>query len=258
MCRPDHFEVSYSINPWMDLGVPVDRERAIAQWEEIRRVYLELGHQVETVEPAAGLPDMVFAANGGIVHGGRAMAAHFTHDERKAEGELYRRWFEQAGMTPAVTATNLNEGEGDFLYVGGRFLAGTGFRTSLAAHAEVAEFFGVPVTSLTLVDPRLYHLDTALTVLNDETIAYYPAAFDPASQEILRTLFPDAVIATEADAAVLGLNAVSDGYHVVLSAAATDLIAALRERGFHPIGVDTSELNKAGGSAKCCTLEIGR
>jgi N-dimethylarginine dimethylaminohydrolase len=30
----------------------------------------------------------------------------------------------------------------------------------------------------------------------------------------------------------------------------------LRDRGFNPIGVDMSELLKAGGSAKCCTLEL--
>jgi hypothetical protein len=32
---------------------------------------------------------------------------------------------------------------------------------------------------------------------------------------------------------------------------------ALRSEGFHPIGVDVSELLKAGGGVKCCTLELG-
>jgi N-dimethylarginine dimethylaminohydrolase len=73
---------------------------------------------------------------------------------------------------------------------------------------------------------------------------------------VLRLLFPDAVLASPEDAAVLGLNTVSDGRNVVLSAQATGLIAELRRRGFSPIGVDLSELLKAGGSAKCCTLEV--
>jgi len=30
----------------------------------------------------------------------------------------------------------------------------------------------------------------------------------------------------------------------------------LAERGFEPIGVDLSELRKAGGGPKCCTLEL--
>ncbi len=55
---------------------------------------------------------------------------------------------------------------------------------------------------------------------------------------------------------MLGLNAVSDGLHVVLPAAATGFAAQLRDAGFRPVGVDLSELLKGGGSVKCCTLEV--
>jgi N-dimethylarginine dimethylaminohydrolase len=120
----------------------------------------------------------------------------------------------------------------------------------------VQELFGVPVISLQLVDPRFYHLDTALAVLDDTTVAYYPEAFSPGSRGVLQRLFPDAILASEADAVVLGLNAVSDGRHVVLPSAAVDLATQLRERGYVPVGVDLGELLKAGGSVKCCTLEI--
>jgi len=87
-------------------------------------------------------------------------------------------------------------------------------------------------------------------------LAYYPPAFSPASQELLAERFPDAHHATEADALVLGLNAVSDGAHVVLNPRAEHLAGALRERGYTPLGVDTSELLRGGGGAKCCTLEV--
>jgi N-dimethylarginine dimethylaminohydrolase len=49
---------------------------------------------------------------------------------------------------------------------------------------------------------------------------------------------------------------VSDGRHVVLPSAAADLAAQLRECGYVPVGVDLGELLKAGGSVKCCTMEI--
>lgn len=262
MCRPEHFEVSYCINPWMDLTCAVDTDLALRQWENLRQTYLDLGHEVQLVEPVAGLPDMVFAANGGLVVEGRALGARFTHAERQAEGPAYLRWLgsDDAGLKDATDAVHVNEGEGDFLAVGGVVLAGTGFRTDPGAHAEVQELFGVPVVSLTLVDPRYYHLDTALAVLDDSVdranVAYYPGAFSEGSREVLRRLFPDAVLATAEDAAVLGLNAVSDGRHVVLSQQAAGLIDELAVRGYEPIGVDLSELLKAGGSAKCCTLEL--
>lgn len=260
MCPPEHFAVSYAINPWMDLTVPVDRAAAMRQWEALRRTYLALGHEVEVIPAEPGLPDMVFAANGGLVIDGRALGAAFAHEQRRAEGPAYQRWFARAvgagTLTEAVVPGRTNEGEGDFLTVGRQILAGYGFRTDPAAHAEVQEMFGIPVISLHLVDPRYYHLDTALAVLDDATVAYYPGAFSDASRATLSRLFPDAITASDSDAAVLGLNAVSDGRNVVLSAQAAGLAGALRERGFNPIGVDLSELRKAGGSAKCCTLEL--
>ena len=256
MCAPAHFEVSYAINPWMDPTAAVDRDLAMFQWEALRQTYLDLGHDVELIEPVPGLPDMVFAANGGLVVEGRALGARFTYPERQPEGPAYLAWLAQAGLKAAVDAVHVNEGEGDFLVVGGVVLAGTGFRTDPGAHAEVQELFGLPVVSLTLVDPRYYHLDTALAVLDDSNVAYFPGAFSEGSREVLRRLFPDAVLAGAEDAAVLGLNAVSDGRNVVLASAAVELAEALRDRGYTPVGVDLSELLKAGGGAKCCTLEL--
>jgi N-dimethylarginine dimethylaminohydrolase len=256
MCRPEHFAVSYSINAWMDASVPVDRELAIAQWEALRQTYVDLGHRVEVLDPVPGLPDMVFAANGGLVVEGRALGARFTHPERAAEAPAYLARLAAAGLDEVVEPVATNEGEGDFLVVGDLVLAGTGFRTDPRAHGEVQELFGVPVVSLQLVDPRFYHLDTALAVLDDASVAYYPGAFSPGSLRVLQRLFPDAVLAGEEDAVVLGLNAVSDGRHVVLPTAARGLAAQLAERGYEPVGVDLSELLKAGGSVKCCTMEL--
>ncbi|MEU5209195.1 dimethylargininase [Streptomyces sp. NPDC020742] len=256
MCRPSHFDVHYSINPWMHPEKPVDAELALAQWETLRALYEELGHTVELIDPLDGLPDMVFAANGATVVDGKVFGARFRHVERTAEGPAYLDWFRDQGYQELCWPEFINEGEGDYLLVGRRLLAGTGFRTDPRSHAEAQEFFGVPVTGLTLVNPEFYHLDTALAVLSDSEVMYYPAAFTPGSRAVLRELYPDAILATEADAAVFGLNAFSDGHNVLLPQAATHLIDALRERGFAPRGVDLSELLKAGGSVKCCTLEL--
>ena len=261
MCSPLHFEVTYAINPWMNTSVPVDVERAQLQWEVLRNTYLSLGHQVELIDPLFGQPDMVFAANGGLVVGGRAYGAKFRFPERGAEGMAYGEWLRQLGVSVAVPA-EINEGEGDFLTLRSMILAGTGFRTSLAAHIEAANVLDRPVVSLELVDPRFYHLDTAIAVLDDGNgtapadIAYFPGAFSRHSRRTLRDLFPDAIIVSEKDACVLGLNAVSDGQHVILPSAATGFASQLFERGYTPVPVDLSEFLKSGGSVKCCTMEL--
>jgi N-dimethylarginine dimethylaminohydrolase len=255
MTPPRFFAVDYAINPWMDTTNPVDRDVAIAQWLHLHDVYRQLGHTVDLVEPVPGLPDMVYAANGGLILDGTAAVARFKYAQRQQESVAYAEWLTSNGYRPVQTR-HVNEGQGDLLPVGDYILAGYGFRTDLRAHGEIAGIFGRRVISLELIDPRFYHLDTALTVLDDTTIAYYPPAFSYVSRAHLETLFRDAIVVDSADAYVFGLNAVSDGRHVVHPAAAVGFARQLAEAGFEPIGVDMPELLKGGGSVKCCTLEV--
>jgi N-dimethylarginine dimethylaminohydrolase len=242
----------------MDPSKPVELPLALAQWEDLRDRYLSLGHTVELLDPRPGLPDMVFAANGATVVDHRVLGARFAYPERALEAEAHREWFAAHGFGDVREPDHVNEGEGDFAVTASWVLAGRGFRSTSAAHDEAQEFFGRPVIGLDLVDPRYYHLDTALAVLDDRTdeVMYYPGAFSPGSRAVLARLFPDALIAEEADAAALGLNAVSDGRHVLLPQAAVGLYDPLRERGFEPVPMDLGELLKGGGSVKCCTQEL--
>lgn len=255
MTPPAYFAVEYAINPWMDVSAPVDVQVAQAQWQGLHQTYLRLGHRVDLVEPVPGLPDMVYAANGGFIVHDIAIVARFRFAERAGESRAYAGWMSSLGYRPLSTR-HVNEGQGDLLMVGEMVLAGYGFRTDRRAHPEISSALGLPVVSLELVDPRFYHLDTALAVLDDRTIAFYPPAFSAAAQAQLHALFPDAIVVGSADAYVLGLNVVSDGLHVVLPSAATGFATQLREAGFEPVGVDLSELLKGGGSVKCCTLEV--
>lgn len=257
MCRPEHFTVSYRINPWMHPEDPTDTSLAVRQWEQLYRIYLDLGFDVELIDPLPGLPDMVYAANGGFTLDGIAYGAKFQYDERGPEGPAYMDWFRSHGFEVAEPVS-VNEGEGDFLLVGERILAGTGFRSDAASHDELRRIYGREVVTLKLIDPSFYHLDTAIAVLDDSNIAYLPKAFDDASLEIIRDLYPEAVTVNDEDAAVLGLNSFSDGKNVVIASRAVGFEASLRERGYTPIGVDLSELLLGGGGVKCCTLELRR
>ncbi|AZP16154.1 dimethylargininase [Streptomyces aquilus] len=259
VCEPRHFAVQYAINPWMQPDVRVDVDLAREQWQALIGAYRAHGHTVDSVEPAPGLPDMVFAANSAVVVDGRVFGSLFHAPERRPESTHYDTWFKAAGFD-VHRPESVCEGEGDLVWTGRYMLAGTGFRTTREAHREVQEFFGHPVISLTLVDPRFYHLDTALFVLDDSAegnnISYYPEAFSPGSREVLARLFPNAVLATLDDALAFGLNSVSDGRNVFIAPQAESLSAALADRGYVPVPVDLSEFRKAGGGIKCCTQEI--
>jgi len=255
MCPPTHFDVVYAINPWMDPERAVDRRRALAQWTALHDAYAAAGHHVELVDPAPGLPDMVFAANSALVVDGTALLARFRFPQRQGEEDLYAEWF-RANHLNVVRAENGHEGEGDFALAGDVILAGTGSRTERAAHAEAARVFDREVVTLELVDPRFYHLDTALFVLDASNVVYYPGAFSPASRAELRRRYPDAILANDDDATAFGCNAACDGTRVFLPAGADILAANLADAGYEIVPLDLSELRKAGGSVKCCTLEL--
>jgi N-dimethylarginine dimethylaminohydrolase len=255
MCRPAYFTVEYAINPWMHPDVPIDLDLARQQWHQLKAAYQGLGHTVRIIEPEPNLPDMVFAANGATVIDGKVLGARFKYAERRREADAYLNWFRENGYD-VTEPSAVNEGEGDIVYAGRAIFAGHGFRTDPAARKEVEALFGLPVISLRLVDPRYYHLDTALVVLDETTAAFYPSAFDEASQAELASHFPELIEAKDEDAEVLGLNGLSDGKNVVMPAQARDLADQVTAAGFTVVPVDLSEFRKSGGGPKCCTLEL--
>ncbi len=256
MCPPEHFTVEYAINPWMDPALPVNLVSAQRQWGELRSVYTSLGHTVRTIDPEPGLPDMVFAANGATVIDGKVLGARFAYPERAAEGPAYLNWFRANGYSTVVEPAHVNEGEGDIVFARRAIIVGHGFRTDKAIKHEVAALYGLPVISVRLVDPRFYHLDTALLVLGPDTAAYYPAAFDGPSQATLAAHFTELIEASEDDAHELGLNGTCDGRHVVLPVQAAGLAMQIKAAGYTVVPVDLSEFKKSGGGPKCCTLEL--
>lgn len=257
MCRPGNFEVYYSINRWMDVTVQVDAALAMAQWENLRKTYLRLGHSVEVMDDVPGLPDMVFTANAGIIKGSKALVSKFRSEYRQPEEEYFAQWFQAQGFD-VVRPELVNEGEGDFLWTGSVMLGGSGFRSELGAGPEVTELLGLPTETLELVDSRWYHIDTALAILDERTIAFVPEAFSPRSLEILAGLGLEQIRVCVEDAEWFALNAVSDGKNVVVAEQAVNFQAQLTEHGFTPVPVDVSEFLKSGGGAKCCTLILDR
>lgn len=255
LCPPTYFDVTYSINAWMDPSKGANRSVAQQQWDNLHATYEQLGYQIELIEPQPDLPDMVFTANGGLVIGGKVMLPRFQNIERQPETELFKNWFEAAGFETKMPE-NVFEGEGDCLYSGKNLFAGFGFRSSRESHKELAEYFDVPVVGLKLVDPRFYHLDTALCPLTPTAAMYYPGAFDATSRQILKIHYPTLIEASPEDALAFGLNSVSDGKNVVINRQASGLIAALKQHGFNPVLTDTSEFKKSGGGNKCLTLEL--
>ena len=258
MCPPTHFEVAYAINPWMDLDVPVDRALAQRQWDELVAALLEAGAQIELLEPVAGLPDLVFTANLGLVDGDTFIPARMRHAERRAEPAHAERWFAEHGYAiRRLSADVVQEGAGDALPFDGTLVGGYRTRSSASSYVELARLLDdTSILPVELVDDRFYHLDVAFSPLDARSAIVAFDSLDPDGARLVGELVPDPIALTAEEAAAFSANAVVVGRSVVMPACSARLAAELRERGFAPVVVDVSEFLKAGGGPRCLTLAL--
>ncbi|WP_448572008.1 bifunctional arginine dihydrolase/ornithine cyclodeaminase [Trichothermofontia sp.] len=259
MCPPDHYDVDYVINPWMEGNVhKSSRERAVSQWQGLHHILKEYAI-VDLVQPQKGWPDMVFTANAGLVLGNQVVLSRFFHKERQGEEPHFKAWFESQGYTVHELPHDLPfEGAGDALLDReGRWLwAGYGFRSELDSHPYLAEWLDIEVLSLRLMDERFYHLDTCFCPLTDGYLLYYPPAFDAYSNHLIERRVPTAkrIVVSEVDADNFACNAVNIDHTIVMNRASNDLKQRLGSLGFTVLETPLTEFLKAGGAAKCLTL----
>jgi N-dimethylarginine dimethylaminohydrolase len=271
MCRPQHFAVTYSINPWMDPKAWADSGDALhatagRQWAGLHRTLTRHGALIELVEPAPDLPDLVFTANAAVVLDGKALLARFRHPERQREQPAYAQSFralQARGLIDEIIEMPdgaVLEGAGDCLWDGhrGTFWMGCGFRSDKAAAAVVEESLGTACVSLDLADPSFYHLDTAFCPLPCGGVVYHPSAFTAeARAAIERRVSPaDRIALDPADAARFAANAVCFERVLVLSSCSEMLRGALRERGYAVVTAPLAAFLRSGGSACCLTLRL--
>jgi len=261
MCPPTHFEVSYVINPWMAGNVALgDTHLAARQWQALRETLGELA-EVREMPGAAGVPDMVFTANAGLVLGDTVVLSRFLHPERQAEEPHFERWFAQQGMRVLRMPDEIAfEGAGDALLDrhGEVLWMGYGHRTDVRAAPMVAGWLDIEVQSLKLADPRFYHLDTCFCPLEGGILMYYPGAFDLASQQAIARRVPveRRIVVELDDALAFACNSVNAGQHVLLNRASPGLRTQLEGHGFAVHELPLSEFMRAGGAAKCLTLKL--
>jgi len=271
MCAPEHFAVSYAINPWMDPQSWAREDRAHAaasrqEWLGLHRCLTQLGAAIELVPPAPGVPDLVFTANAAVVLDRTALLARFRHPERQCEERHFEAAFralQARGIIDTVRhlpAGLVLEGAGDCVLDRTRnlFWMGYGPRSDAAARPAVEELFGLEAVSLELADPRFYHMDTALSPLPGGEVMYFPGAFTANGRAVIHErVEPDQRIEIGSeDAAQLAANAVCVGDALVMSGCGDRLRAELNERGYRVIVVPLPSFLRSGGAAFCLTLRL--
>ncbi|MFY7928614.1 MAG: dimethylarginine dimethylaminohydrolase family protein [Oligoflexus sp.] len=272
MVDPEGFDVVAAINPHMkqEDGTlnAIDRSQARLQWEALRRVYEQLGLDVTVLAAVPHCPDMVFCANQTlpfIDHDGQpaVILSNMADDTRHQEVAALRWQLESRGVRcyqlPDRNRNTFFEGMGDALWVPGRRLicGGYGSRTHASIYKIIQKITGAEIELFELPHPKFYHLDTCLSILDDQTALACRTGFTEAGWQRLSLLFPRLIEVPleEADAPGFACNAhCPDQHHVILQAGSGHTVAALKAYGYEPIEVDTGEYIKSGGSVFCMKM----
>ena len=271
MCRPTFFDVRHHmLNAHMEMKVPVKKSLALTQWENAYKTLRENNIKVHLLEPHRDLPDMVFTANAGIIHGNKAVVSSFGAVPRQPETQYHIPFFEAQGfevINPRDDGVEI-EGCGDFMptHDGENFFVAYGFRSAFKAYAYLKDVLSLTKDRLhhmKLMDPYFYHIDTALMSLTNGHLMYYPGAFDEESEKKILEIGGDKTIAIgKEDAMYFACNSVNfeeKGEHIIVGNRFTKALSdKLTNFGYKVIETPYDQFLLAGGSIRCSVLDIGK
>ena len=185
-----------------------------------------------------------------------ALPSTFRHEERRVETAPRTQQLARAGFSFARPLPTRLEG-GDVQVIAHRRLAllGHGVRSERASSTGLAYFLGCDVIPVELRDPDLFHLDTALTVLSDDTLVYCRDAFTPCSQRALDALrFKRVIDVALKDACRFALNIVEVRGAIVTGTPGSE--ALWRSLGRRVVVAPLDQFQLAGGSAACLVARV--
>lgn len=277
MSGADYFGDQFAINAHMNEKVAVSVDKAKAEHAAIKQAMLKAGINVVQVPPPQDCQDGVYTANWALCRGDKAILSYLPN-KRQAETPYAEVVLQRQGKTIIKLPADMRfSGQGDALPFGKFLFAGTNYRTDFSAHAYIQHHLDYKVISLQTIPKRLwfgygarvvngvtgwpdsyyYDLDLALAIIDDNTIAYCPAAFVPFSRKLLASLPVRKIQVSRAEATKgFACNLVSTGETVIMSAHAPKLKADIEALGLKTLTPEVTELGKGGGYIRCTTLTL--
>ncbi|MDP2696039.1 MAG: arginine deiminase family protein [bacterium] len=275
MCLPNRFDITYhlSTNRWMQPHIRPNKELANKQWFTLFTSLLQRA-SVFVAQPKDGLPDMVFAANAGLLYRNMVILSNFFHEERRRETAAYAKFFREYCDRENVWALPNGaffEGQGDAIWLDdNRILIGHGVRTNLSGVNKVGNILRKYNPSIEIIplpmkppeqipanEPLFYHLDTCLLHLpKAKSFMIYKNAFLPEAIDTLHKLGNIAPVELEEASQFVCNSFVVDDETIFVPWINDRLKIILNRLGYTNIKVfDMCEFIKAGGSVKCLILD---
>jgi hypothetical protein len=257
-------------NRYMAMAEPFDAGRALAEHAALARA-LSARLPVASFPGDPTTPDAVFPNNVFGTAPGRVIYGRMRHAVRQREADRadIRRWFGEV-----LQRREIDLSHGDFVaeLTGSLIIdraRGIGFcglseRCDEAGARAMHKAFGLRLTFCFELAASEYHTNVVMSVLASRALVIARDGFaDPAAAAAITQFYAPRVIdLTPAQKADYAGNCIAlDDSGVWFSRRAADSLDQgqrddLRRWGFEVLSVDLSEIEKAGGSLRCCVGEI--
>ena len=260
MCDPKYFQIQYEINPYMDTNSVVDQELAQEQWENLKRTLEKMKVSVHVVDSQPGFPDMTFAGDCGLALNNKFIPSKFMHEERRGEEIFFRDYLKSLDYTVSeIPGEYYFEGEGDVIKYQHTMVFASGGRSSQESFDFVRSCMPESDVKccLQIVSDNFYHCGLALSIIDSNSVVYYPPAFTPESCQKIEGAFDRTYKVSEIDAMEnFACNCIVVGDSVIVGACSSEFEKQLNNWGKQVIKCPVSEFNKSGASVRCLVATI--
>jgi N-dimethylarginine dimethylaminohydrolase len=227
-----------------------------------------------TEDPTDPVPDIVFAANGGLslprLPEKVMILPNMKYKQRKAELPFLKSICDDLGVKTVYFPSDAvfeGQAEAKWFHSGKLLLCGYGHRATKQSFIilarmlkQIYHYYKVEppkVVAISIKDPKFFHLDAALLEYDDKVIAHRRAFSPSALAAMQRALGVENVTILDSDDDFC-LNSIVDGKQLITHKLKDPVLKPLLERltGRKVLEIDASEFEKAGGSNRCMVLDI--
>ncbi len=263
-------EQSASDNRYMAVEQSFEPERALLQHAILARE-LSACLPVMVFPGDAATPDALFPNNVFATVPQRAIIGAMRHPVRRREAQRsdIRAWFRDIlgySIVDLSTISGVAELTGSLVIDRARQIGYCGLseRCDLTGAKAMHEAFGLKLTFCFELEPGEYHTNVVLSVLAGRALVVAPSGFaDPNAAQAIASVYQDRVIqlSTEQKKSFAGNGIALSADTFWLSKQGGEALdagqrSALAGWGFNLRCVALDEIEKAGGSLRCCVGEI--
>ena len=266
MCPPEHLSTRVKNNIWMKAG-KIDKVRAMTQYNRIINVLEALGSEVLEIHPVPGAQDQCFCSNVAVAVEPYVILANYKAAGREMEVAPARSFFRKHGYDTIQPPYHF-EGEAELKRIReDLYFGGYGQFTDIKALEWIADTCEIEIIPLKEINPKLYHLDCSILVVDEQNVIVTKEGIDDQSLKAVEKIAN--VIVTPPDVAITGCTNAVLLRHKNIALSGTfnpefkEYVKAMEwmnstfdKFGYTVLFMDCDEFDANGADLSCCCMHL--